>query len=108
MAGSVYSIARERNGNAYLKASSHDDGVQLGVEVQADAKSELVLGWRWRVWEVPAGGDERRVETMDSAAAVYAVFGSRLLPRVIKDVWSTLVPAGTVLHHPAPGEWASS
>ena len=44
VARSVYSIAREGDGNAYLKASSHDDGVQLGVEVQADAKSELVLG----------------------------------------------------------------
>jgi hypothetical protein len=103
VARSVYSIVREGDGNAYLKASSHDDGVQLGVEVQADTKSELVLGWRWRVWKLPSGGDERRVETMDSAAAVYAVFGSRLLPRVIKYVWSTLVPVGTVLHHPRSG-----
>ena len=103
VARNVYSIARERDGNAYLKASSHDDGIQLGVEIQADAKSELVLGWRWRAWELPSRGDERRVETMDSAAAVYAVFGSRLLPRVIKYVWSTLVPVGTVLHHPRSG-----
>src|SRR5687767_935223 len=106
VAGSVYSIERERDGNAYLKASSHDDGVQLGVEVQADARNGLTLSWRWRVWELPAGGDERRVETMDSAAAVYAVFGSRVLPRVIKYVWSTTVPAGTVLRHPRSGRMA--
>jgi hypothetical protein len=103
VARSVYSIAREEDGNAYLKASSRDDGVQLGVEVQADATSELALAWRWRVWKLPSGGDERRVETMDSAAAVYAVFGSRLLPRVIKYVWSTVVPVGTVFHHPSSG-----
>ena len=98
--GRVYSIARDRDGNAYLKASSRNDGVQLGVEVQADAADSLVLSWRWRVWELPAGGDERRVETMDSAASVYAVFGSRLFPRVIKYVWSSAVPVGTILHHP--------
>ena len=106
VAGSVYSIEREPNGNAYLKASSHDDGVQLGVEVQADARNGLTLSWRWRVWDLPVGGDERRVETMDSAAAVYAVFGSRVLPRVIKYVWSTTVPAGTVLRHPRSGRMA--
>ena len=106
VAGSVYSIERERDGNAYLRASSHDDGVQLGVEVQADARNGLTLSWRWRVFEVPAGGDERRVETMDSAAAVYAVFGSALLPRVIKYVWSTTVPEGTVLRHPRSGRMA--
>jgi hypothetical protein len=105
-AGSVYSIERERHGNAYLKASSRDDGVQLGVEVQADARNGLTLSWRWRVWAIPAGGDERREETMDSAAAVYAVFGSRLLPRVIKYVWSTTVPAGTVLRHPRSARMA--
>jgi hypothetical protein len=98
--GRVYSIARERDGNAYLKASSRNDGVQLGVEVEADSADSLVLSWRWRVWELPAGGDERRVGTMDSAASVYAVFGSRLFPRAIKYVWSSAVPAGTTLHHP--------
>ena len=98
--GRVYSVARDRDANAYLKASSRNDGVQLGVEVQADTTDSLVLSWRWRVWELPAGGDERRVETMDSAASVYAVFGSRLFPRVIKYVWSSAVPPGTTLHHP--------
>ena len=102
----VYTIEREQDGNAYLKASSHDDGMQLGVEVQADARNGLTLSWRWRVWELPAGGDERREETMDSAAAVYAVFGSRVLPRVIKYVWSTTVPAGTLLRHPRSGRMA--
>lgn len=105
-ARSVYRIERERDGNAYLKASSLNDGVQLGVEVQADARNGLTLSWRWRVWELPAGGDERREDTMDSAAAVYAVFGSRVLPRVIKYVWSTTVPAGTVLRHPRSGRMA--
>jgi hypothetical protein len=28
------------------------------------------------------------------------VFGSRLFPRVIKYVWSSVVPLGTSLHHP--------
>ena len=98
--GRVYGIARERDGNAYLKASSRNDGVQLGIEVQADRADALVLSWRWRVWELPAGGDERRVDTMDSAASVYAMFGSRVFPRAIKYVWSSAVPPGTTLHHP--------
>lgn len=49
----VYRIEREQDGNAFLRARSRRDGVQLGVEFQTDARNGLVLTWRWRVWELP-------------------------------------------------------
>jgi Protein of unknown function (DUF3047) len=38
---------------------------------------------------------------MDSAAAVYVAFGSRLFPRVLKYVWSTSATAGASFRHPS-------
>jgi hypothetical protein len=62
-----------------------------------------VLSWRWRVLELPRNADERNRKTLDSAASVYAVFGSRLFPRILKYVWSSSVPAGASFKHPASG-----
>ena len=61
-----------------------------------------------------------RKKTNDSAAAVYVIFGSRLLPRAIKYVWSSTLAVGTRFDSPVywrakvvvlqrgpaePGEW---
>ncbi len=96
----VYQIEAEQGGNRYLAARSRGSDVQLGIEVNAQPEQQPILSWRWRVLELPRQADERKVATMDSAAAVYAVFGSRLFPRVIKYVWSSSVPAGSVFKHP--------
>ncbi len=58
------------------------------------------LRWRWRVAQLPPGGDERRPETHDSAAGVYVIFDNHIFPRVIKYVWSATVPEGTRLQNP--------
>jgi Protein of unknown function (DUF3047) len=99
----VYQIQAEPDGNRYLAAESRDSDVQLGVEVEAKPQEFPILFWRWRAWELPAGADERKSKTLDSAAAVYAVFGSRLFPRILKYVWSTAVPSGTSFKHPSSG-----
>lgn len=96
----IYSISEDPDGNRYLAATSRSSDVQLGVELDSAAGEPRVLSWRWRVRELPRDADERRLEALDSAASVYAVFGSRLFPRVIKYVWSTSVPAGTRFNHP--------
>src|SRR5262245_40958519 len=99
----VYEIRAEADGNHYLAAESHNTDVQVGVEIEGSARKSSILSWRWRVWELPRGADERNSKTLDSAASVYAVFGSRLLPRILKYVWSTSVPAGTSFNHPNSG-----
>ena len=99
----VYQVKADPDGNRYLSGDSQSNDVQLGVELKADDRGFLILSWRWRVWELPKGGDERRSQTLDSAASVYAVFGSRLFPRILKYVWSTSVPAGRSFEHPSSG-----
>jgi hypothetical protein len=100
-AAQVYRIESEPNGNRYLAARTKSTGVQLGVPVDIDARIAGVLSWRWRVWELPQGADERNPAAMDSAAAVYVVFGSRLFPRILKYVWSSSLPVGAVVRHPS-------
>jgi hypothetical protein len=97
----VYRILADSDGNRYLAARSADDDVQLGIPVNLRAEQIPILSWRWRAWVLPRGGDERQSKTLDSAASVYAVFGSRLLPRILKYVWSTSVPAGSTFPHPS-------
>lgn len=96
----IYQVEPESDGNRYLAARSRGSDVQLGIEFKAKALENPVLAWRWRVWELPRNADERNLKTMDSAASVYAVFGSRLFPRILKYVWSTSVPAGASFKHP--------
>lgn len=99
----VYQIKADPDGNRYLSAQSQGSDVQLGIELKEEARRFPILSWRWRVWELPKGGDERRSRTLDSAASVYAVFGSRLFPRILKYVWSTSAPAGSSFEHPSSG-----
>jgi hypothetical protein len=84
-----YQIKSEADGNRYVAAWSQGTDVQLGVRVLGKSQESPILSWRWRVWELPLSADERNLKTLDSAASVYAVFGSRLFPRIIKYVWST-------------------
>jgi hypothetical protein len=98
----VYRVQAVSDGNRYLSADSQGSDVQLGVELK-EASPESILSWRWRVRELPRGGDERNSKTLDSGAAVYAVFGSSLFPRVLKYVWSTSAEAGTSFKHPNSG-----
>lgn len=102
----TYGIQAETDGNRYLAALSQGSDVQLGTEVKVKPEESPILSWRWRVTQLPKGADERSQKTLDSAASVYAVFGSRLFPRILKYVWSTSVPAGSSFKHPASGRMA--
>jgi Protein of unknown function (DUF3047) len=97
----IYRIEVDADGNRYLAARSRGSDVQLGIAFTAKPTEFPIMSWRWRVWQLPGKADERALKTMDSAAAVYAAFGSRLFPRVLKYVWSTSVPAGASFRHPS-------
>ena len=102
----TYQIKSEADGNRYVAAWSQGTDVQLGVRVPWKSPEPSMLSWRWRVWELPLKADERSLKTLDSAASVYAVFGSRLFPRIIKYVWSTSAPPGSLFKHPSSGRMA--
>jgi hypothetical protein len=101
-----YQIKSEAGGNRYVAAWSRGADVQLGVRIPGKSQESSILSWRWRVWELPLSADERNLKTLDSAASVYAVFGSRLFPRIIKYVWSTSAPSGGFFKHPSSNRMA--
>jgi len=97
----VYKIKAEANGNRYLSAESIGSDVQLLMAINLQPHEFSTLSWNWRVTSLPRGANERSSKTLDSAASVYAVFGSRLFPRILKYVWSTSIPSGSSFKHPS-------
>jgi len=95
----VYHVAEE-NGNHFLHAHAEKQDVQIGLTKIFPPQQFPVLQWHWRVKQLPTGSDERAKKTNDSAAGVYVVFDSDVLPRVIKYVWSASLPAGTQFDSP--------
>ena len=93
----VYSIWEE-SGRRFLRGVARRIGIQAGREVAWDLETHPVLAWSWRPIEFPKNSDERRSGTNDSAASVYAVFGSSAASlKSVKYTWSRVVPAGTHL-----------
>lgn len=101
-ARAIYQVAEE-GGNHFLYARANNQGVQIGLPRQFQPKEFPLLRWRWRVAQLPAGADERSKQTNDSAAGVYVVFGNRVMPRVIKYVWSSTLPIGVRIDNPLYG-----
>jgi len=95
----VYRVVEE-SGNRFLHARAEKQDVQIGLPRAFEPKEFPVLRWRWRVSQLPTGADERAVKTNDSAAGVYVIFDNRIMPRVIKYVWSSTLPVGTRIESP--------
>jgi hypothetical protein len=90
----VYTV-QEEGGRRFLRAVSRGLGIQAAREYDWDLARYPVLTWSWRAVLFPAGADERRDRTNDSALAVYAVFPhTRWSVKSVKYIWSALLPAG--------------
>jgi len=93
----AYSI-QEMDGRRYLQAIAKNLGIQAAKQHEWDPKTYPVLAWSWRPVEFPAGSDERKSKTNDSALSVYAVFPySSFSVKSLKYTWSAVVPVGTHL-----------
>jgi Protein of unknown function (DUF3047) len=98
----VYRVVREHD-QQFLRAVAHAESAQIALPVSVDLARYPALAWRWRISELPAGADERKAGTNDSAAGVYVVFRGGflgLLPQAIKYVWSAREPAGAAFASP--------
>src|SRR5262245_53837904 len=95
----IYRVTEE-NGDHFLHAQADGQAIQIGIAHAFQPREFPLLRWRWRVMQLPPGGDERRKETHDSAAGVYVIFDNRLFPRIIKYVWSSTVPEGARIQNP--------
>ena len=90
-----YRVREEEGGNLYLAAETRDAAIDAGRKADINLRIYNKVRWRWRVWDLPEGGNEENKNTNDSGAAVRLVFYGGLRPRMLKYVWSSTLPAGT-------------
>jgi hypothetical protein len=73
----------------HLKSVKSSFALERGVDV--DPAEMPHLAWRWKVAQLPAGGDFRHASTDDQAAQVVVAFADR---RVITYIWDSTAPMG--------------
>ncbi|MDR8391764.1 DUF3047 domain-containing protein [Aliifodinibius sp. S!AR15-10] len=96
----------EENGNKYL----HYDGTRakhinfpLLYREDLNIYETPILRWRWRVHEIPEGGNEGDEDRNDTAASIYVVFDMgrvalfKKVPKSIRYTWSSTLKEGTEL-----------
>ena len=88
------------NPSRVLHLVSNGDSSTITKDVKVDCKDSPILQWRWKVVELPKGGDARKKTTDDQAAQVYVTFPrfpNAVRSRVIGYIWDSTAPAGTTV-----------
>ena len=88
------------NKETYLEANAINSAIAIAKKFEYDLKKYPFLRWQWRVLEVPQGADERFEKTSDSPAGVYVIFEGFFRPDIIKYLWSSSLPLGTITESP--------
>jgi hypothetical protein len=70
---------------------------RLGYKLPKSLLYANKLSWQWRVLTPPSGSDERIKGKNDSGAGIYLIFKTGAITYVIKYVFSTIVPVGTII-----------
>lgn len=96
----LYYTIQAENGDHFLRAETVGRATNAGRSAKINLRVWKKLRWRWRVHSLPAGANENYERTNDSAAAVRLVFKGRYIPKTLKYVWSSTLPAGTETESP--------
>lgn len=90
---------RVEDGNKYLAAEDNGESVILGKNLRWDLKKYPYISFKWRVHQIPEGGDERYGKTVDSAAGIYLTYKKKFgaIPVSVKFVWSSTLPVGSAM-----------
>ncbi len=75
----------------HLKSEKSSFSLERGVDI--DPSQLPYLMWRWKVTQLPKGGDFRHSSTDDQAAQVLVAFADR---RILTYIWDTTAPQGTM------------
>lgn len=85
-------VVREPDGPALrLRSNASSFSLERGVDVDPDSLPYLV--WRWKVTQLPAGGDFRKARTDDQAAQILVAFSDR---RILTYIWDSTAPKDTM------------
>lgn len=86
------SVCAENDGSClHLKSVKSSFALERAVDV--DLAQMPHLTWRWKVAQLPTGGDFRHASTDDQAAQVLVAFADH---RVIAYIWDSTAPMGAV------------
>jgi len=83
-----------------LHLVSNGDSSTINKDIKIDCKDYSVLQWRWKLVELPKGGDARKKATDDQALQIYVTFPrfpNAVRSRIIGYIWDTTAPAGTIV-----------
>jgi hypothetical protein len=75
----------------HLKSRASSFGLER--EVNVDPAQLPFLTWRWKVADLPRGGDFRHARTDDQAAQVLVAFDDH---RILTYIWDSTAPRGTM------------
>lgn len=85
------SVCTDSSGSClHLKSVKASFALEHGVDV--NPYQTRFLTWRWKVTQLPGGGDFRRAASDDQAAQVLVAFADR---RILTYLWDTSAPKGT-------------
>ena len=76
----------------HLRCARASFALERGVDV--DPAQLPYLAWRWKVTQLPNGGDFRKSSSDDQAAQVLVAFADH---RIVSYIWDTSAPKGTFL-----------
>jgi hypothetical protein len=76
----------------HLRSTSSSFSLQGAVNV--DVKRYPLLTWKWKVTQLPKGGDFRRSRTDDQAAQLFLAFSRT---KAIVYIWDTTAPQGLMV-----------
>ncbi len=87
----------QEKGNYYLQLLCLDDSFGLKRDISFDIRKYPYLNWRWKVTQLPKGGDIRQRSTDDEAGQIYVIFPrfpAMINSRSIGYVWDSQAPIG--------------
>jgi Protein of unknown function (DUF3047) len=87
------SVCNDAESCLHLKSVSSSFALEHPVDV--DPAQMPFLTWRWKVAQLPGGGDFRRASSDDQAAQVLVAFSDK---RILTYIWDTSAPKGTMQH----------
>ena len=87
-----FTVIKERNIYA-LRLRSADTSFALQKRVNVNIRQYPLLSWKWKVTNLPEGGDFRNREADDQAAQIFVAFSNR---KILVYIWDTSSPQGLI------------
>jgi len=97
---SMFSIQKEMN-KEFLRVKTEGGCTSIGKKHNFSVELYPFLSWKWRIHQLPSGGDETKRNKNDSGAGIYVIFKGKFKSNdIIKYVWSSTLPPGTITNSP--------